>query len=130
MQHAGSKCLTPSSAAVPKLKTSHSDLLTFRPIIISTLTGKSLYDGARSFLESRQIYLQEGSPAALPDWETICGLGNRKNAAVNAVIAADGVEAFPGTVALARYVRQIGMKTAVVTASTNCELVLRSRWDY
>ena len=88
--------------------------------------GKSLYDGVRSFLESRRIYLQEGSPAALADWETICGLGNRKNAGVNQVIAADGVEAFPGTVALARYVRQIGMKTAVVTPSTNCELVLQS----
>jgi len=105
--------------------------LPFRPFDIHTdynlyVDGKSLYDGARSFLESRQIYLQEGSPAALPDWETICGLGNRKNAAVNAVIAADGVEAFPGTVALARYVRQIGMRTAVVTASTNCELVLQS----
>ena len=105
--------------------------LPFRPFDIRTdyilyVDGKSVYDGVCSFLESRQIYLQEGSPAALADWETIYGLRNRKNAMVNEVIAADGVEAFPGTVALARYVRQIGIKTAVVTASTNCELVLQT----
>ena len=88
--------------------------------------GKALYDGVRSFLESRHIYLPEGSPAALPDWETVCGLGNRKNSLVNDVIASDGVDAFPGTVAFARYIRQCGMKTAVVTPSTNCELVLES----
>ena len=88
--------------------------------------GKTIYDGVRSFLESRHIYLQEGSPAALPDWETICGLGNRKNAMVNEVIASDGVDAFPGTIALAHEVRHMGMQTAVVTASTNCSLVLES----
>ena len=33
---------------------------------------------------------------------------------------------FPGTVAFVRFVRGLGMKTAVVTPSTNCRLVLES----
>lgn len=88
--------------------------------------GKELYDGVRSFLAARDIRLPEGSPAGLSDWETVCGLGNRKNALVNDTITSQGVEVFPGTVAFVRFVRGLGMKTAVVTPSTNCQLVLES----
>ena len=35
-----------------------------------------------------------------PDADTVCGLGNRKNDAFNAVLARDGVTAYPGSVAL------------------------------
>ena len=45
---------------------------------------------------------------------------------VNQVIASDGVHAFPGSTAFALHVRRIGLKTAVVTPSANCTLVLRS----
>ena len=105
--------------------------LSFQPFDIQTdynlhVDGKALFDGVRNFLESRHIDLPAGSPAAPPDWETIHGLGNRKNTMVNQVIASDGVHAFPGSTAFALHVRRIGLKTAVVTPSANCELVLRS----
>lgn len=88
--------------------------------------GKALSDGVRSFLDARGISLAEGSPTGGPDWETVCGLGNRKNAMVNDAITSHGVDVFPGTVAFVRFVRGLGIKTAVVTPSTNCDLVLAS----
>ncbi|MCY4386007.1 MAG: beta-phosphoglucomutase family hydrolase [Desulfurellaceae bacterium] len=105
--------------------------LSFQPFDIQTdynlhVDGKALDDGVRSFLESRHIELPDGSPDAPPDWETVHGLGTQKDTLVNQVIASDGVEAFPGSMAFATHVRQIGLKTAVVTPSANCTLVLRS----
>jgi alpha,alpha-trehalase len=88
--------------------------------------GKPRYDGVRDFLSSRGIELPEGVPEDPPDRETVCGLGNRKNDLVNAMIATEGVEAYPGSVALARELREAGIRNAVVTSSTNCETVLRA----
>ena len=58
--------------------------------------------------------------------ETVCGLGNRKNELVNDLLASTGVEAYAGTVALLKHLRGIGIKTAVVTSSQNCEAVLHA----
>ena len=86
--------------------------------------GRPRYDGVRHFLETRGIKLPEGRPDDPPDRKTVCGLGNRKNEMVNEVIKAMGVEAYPGSVALVRYVREHGLRTAVVSASANCAAVL------
>ncbi len=86
--------------------------------------GRPRYDGVRDFLGSRGIKLPEGTPEDPPDRETVCGLGNRKNEMVTEVIKAVGVETFPGSVALVRYVRDHGLRTAVVSASANCAAVL------
>src|SRR5215469_3163409 len=50
--------------------------------------GKPRYRGVRDFLTSRGIVLPEGTPADLPQEETVCGLGNRKNALFNESLAA------------------------------------------
>ena len=86
--------------------------------------GRPRYDGVRDFLKSRGIELPEGSPEDSPDRETVCGLGNRKNQMVTEVIKTVGVDAYPGSVALVRYVRDHGLHTAVVSASANCAAVL------
>ena len=88
--------------------------------------GKLRYDGVRAFLASRGIRLPEGDPSDPPEKETICGLGNRKNKLVTELIASRGVDVFPGSVNFARRVRDAGLKTAVVSSSKNCELVLRT----
>jgi alpha,alpha-trehalase len=88
--------------------------------------GKPRFDGVRDFLRSRSIELPEGSPDDPPTRETVCGVGNRKNDLVNEVIASDGVEAYPGSVALVRRLRAEGLRTAVVTSSTNCARVLEA----
>ena len=88
--------------------------------------GKPRYQGVRDFLNSRGIALPEGTPEDPPMAETVCGLGNRKNELVNDLLASTGVEAYAGTVALLKYLRGIGIKTAVVTSSQNCEAVLQA----
>lgn len=88
--------------------------------------GKPRYQGVRDFLNSRGIALPAGTPEDPPTAETVCGLGNRKNELVNELLASTGVEAYAGTVAFLKYLRQIGIKTAVVTSSQNGQVVLEA----
>ncbi len=86
--------------------------------------GKPRYDGVRSFLQSRGITLPEGSPDDPPDAETICGIGNRKNALVLKLIHDDGVEAYAGSVRFVRAAGDAGLRRAVVSSSANARDVL------
>ena len=102
---------------------------TFRPFDVAKdykpyVDGKLRYDGVRSFLISRGISLPEGTPSDSADQETICGLGNRKDRLVNDIIATEGVEVLNGSIEVALRVRQEGLKTAVVSASKNCQKIL------
>ncbi|MBM6546697.1 beta-phosphoglucomutase family hydrolase [Janibacter sp. YIM B02568] len=86
--------------------------------------GKPRYDGVRSFLESRGIELPEGDPSDSPEQQSVCGLGNRKNEAFNAVLERDGVEAYPGSVRLLDALEAKGVRLAVVSSSQNAPAVL------
>jgi beta-phosphoglucomutase family hydrolase len=86
--------------------------------------GKPRYDGVRDFLASRGIGLPEGSPGDPTSAETVCGLGNRKNDAFNAVLERDGVTAYAGSVLLLDHLRDLGMPLAVVSSSVNAPAVL------
>jgi len=86
--------------------------------------GKPRYDGVRSFLQSRGITLPEGSPDDSPDAETVCGIGNRKNDLVLAMIKRDGVEPYDGSVRYLKAARDAGLRRAVVSSSANCKDVL------
>jgi beta-phosphoglucomutase family hydrolase len=88
--------------------------------------GLPRYDGVRRFLESRGIDLPEGSPDDGPDADTIRGLGDRKNELVNRIIDEEGVEVYPGSVALLEHLRDRGVPLAVVSSSRNCVTVLRA----
>lgn len=88
--------------------------------------GKPRYDGVRSFLESRGIVLPEGKPDDAPDQRTVCGLGNRKNELFNEMVRAQGVERFEGSIDWARRLRSQGIKTAVVSSSKNCKVILEA----
>lgn len=88
--------------------------------------GRRRYDGVRTFLESRGITRSEGTPDDKPEADTICGIGNRKNADVQRILAEDGVETFPGTVQYLTAVREAGLATAIVTASANGEAVVEA----
>ena len=88
--------------------------------------GKPRYDGVRSFLASRNIELPWGDPGDPPDGETVCGLGNRKNVLYNEVLAVERPQVFERAVEYVRYLRDRGIKTAVVTASKNATTVLRA----
>jgi beta-phosphoglucomutase family hydrolase len=104
--------------------------MAFRPFDVAVdykahVDGKPRYDGVRDFLKSRGIILPEGTPEDAPTAETVCGLGNRKDELIDARFA-EGVEAYPGSVALLRFLRGAGVKTAVVTSSQNCRTVLHA----
>lgn len=86
--------------------------------------GKPRADGTRSFLAARGIELPEGTPADLPDAETVSGLGIRKNTIVLRRIRDDGVEAYGGSVRYVRAARAAGLRLAVVSSSKNCASVL------
>jgi beta-phosphoglucomutase family hydrolase len=107
----------------------------FRPFDIETdyklyVDGKLRYEGVRSFLASRSIRLEEGTPDDPPTADTVCGLGNRKDRLVKAAIDRGEAESYPGSVAILHRLRKQGIRTAVVSSSNNCEDVLRATGIY
>jgi beta-phosphoglucomutase family hydrolase len=88
--------------------------------------GKPRYDGVASFLASRDIDLPWGDPSDSSDAETVCGLGNRKNAAFGEVLARDGVEPYPGSVELVERLQERAVRVAIVSSSANAPDVLRA----
>jgi len=90
------------------------------------LDGKPRYDGVRSFLASRSITLPDGTPQDPSDALTVDGLGNRKNELVQVLLKTDGVTAFPGSVRFLHHVKELGLATAVVSSSKNCQAVIEA----
>ena len=88
--------------------------------------GRPRYDGVRAFLASRGITLPDGAPDDPPGDGTVCGLGNRKQAFFHDVLAGEGADTIPGTVAVVRHLRHRGVRTAVVSSSRNCAAILES----
>ncbi|WP_448062839.1 HAD family hydrolase [Cellulomonas hominis] len=88
------------------------------------IDGKPRYEGVAAMLASRGITLPLGTPEDGPDVETVCGLGNRKNAAFSEVLETEGVEAYPGSVALVDALIAAGRQVAVVSSSKNATAVL------
>lgn len=96
--------------------------------------GKPRYDGVRACLASRGIVLPEGTAADAPGMETVCGLGNLKNALFANILSDEGVVAYPGSVALLDHLDAVGVPVAVVSSSRNAPAVLaaaglRERFD-
>lgn len=87
--------------------------------------GKPRYDGVRDFLKARGIELPEGTPDSDPSEESVCGLGNRKNDAFNAVLERDGVAPYPGSLAFIEATKE-DFKFAVVSSSKNAPAVLKA----
>ena len=92
----------------------------------ATVDGKSRLDGVRSFLQSRDIELPEGSADDPADAQTINGVGKKKNDLVLELIRTKGVDVYPGSVQFLRDARERGYKTAVVSSSANAREALES----
>ena len=86
--------------------------------------GKPRYDGVRDFLASRGIELPLGDPSDPPERETVCGLGNGKNAFFNAEVEEHGVKTFPSTITLIHELRDAGIKVGLMSSSKNTAKVL------
>ncbi|HEX9854753.1 MAG TPA: beta-phosphoglucomutase family hydrolase [Acidimicrobiia bacterium] len=88
--------------------------------------GKPRFDGVSSFLDSRGIDLPWGEPSDPAGYETVCAVGNLKNDLFESVLEDEGADVYPGSLALLDHLAELEMPIAVVSASANCEAVLRS----
>src|SRR5579884_1982647 len=86
--------------------------------------GRPRYEGVQAFLASRGIELPDGTRDDDAGAETVHGLGNRKNDIVVRMIHADGVDAYPGSVAYVRAARDAGLRRAVVSSSEHAGEIL------
>lgn len=90
------------------------------------LDGKKRYDGVAALLRSRNVELPWGDPHDDAAAETVCGIGNRKNAAFATALRSEGIAPYPGSLALIRMLRGLGIPMGVVSSSKNAEEVLSS----
>ncbi len=84
---------------------------------LAHVDGKPRYDGVRDFLASRGVVVPE---------DEVRAIGDRKQALVERALTEEGVKAFPGSVRWVKHLRDEGVRTAVVSSSTNAGDVLRS----
>jgi beta-phosphoglucomutase family hydrolase len=88
--------------------------------------GKKRYDGVASLLHSRNVEIPWGSVDDPPEAETVCGIGNRKNAAFSTALRRDGIAPYPGSLTLLQELSAVGIPMGVVSSSKNAEEVLAS----
>jgi alpha,alpha-trehalase len=88
--------------------------------------GVGRYDGVDAFLRSRGFELPRGEPDDAPGDATVCAVGNEKNASFAAAIDQHGVRPYTTTRRFIEALHAHGIRTAVISASKNCELVLRA----
>ena len=86
--------------------------------------GKKRYDGVASLMHSRNVEVPWGAVDDPPEAQTICGIGNRKNAAFAASLRSQGIAPYPGSLALLEKLRAAGVPLGVVSSSKNAEEVL------
>lgn len=88
------------------------------------LDGKKRYDGVAALLRSRDVEVPWGDPSDPPTADTVCGIGNRKNAVFERVLRAEGIVPFAGTMRVLDALAAAGTPVAVVSSSKNAEEVL------
>lgn len=88
------------------------------------LDGKKRYDGVASLLRSRDVEVPWGEPSDPMTADTVCGIGNRKNAVFEKVLREDGIAPYPGSLALLEVLQAAGTPIAVVSSSKNATEVL------
>ena len=90
------------------------------------IDGKPRYDGVRSFLAARGLTLPDGNPSDAPGDNTVCAMGNRKNALFNEVLERDGVAPYPGSTATLELLINASIPDAIVSSSKNAVPVLKA----
>jgi HAD superfamily hydrolase (TIGR01509 family) len=91
---------------------------------LSHIDGRPRLEGVLEFLASRGISLATGEPDDPPGVDTVHGLANRKNAALQSRLAREGLSALAGSRRYLAAARRAGLRRAVVSASANTEAIL------
>lgn len=89
------------------------------------LDGKKRYDGVAALLRSRDVEVPWGEPTDSPAQDTVCGIGNRKNEVFSRVLRQDGIQPYPGSLALVDRLIAARVPIGVVSSSKNAEEVLQ-----
>lgn len=101
----------------------------FRPFELADylhfVDGKPRYDGAASFLVSREIFLPPGNPTDPPGHGSISSIGNLKDHEFAREVAQSGVRPYASTLEFITKVRAQGLKTALITSSRHGRAVLQ-----
>lgn len=90
------------------------------------IDGRPRYDAVRTVLASRGVEIAEGTPGDEPGAPTVCGLGNLKDADFTEALETQGIEAFPGSIALLDSLAALDVSSAVVSSSRNAHPVLEA----
>ncbi len=93
---------------------------------LTYVDGKPRYNGVKSFLESRGITLEWGSPSDDENKETICGLGNRKNKIFCELLRIRKPEVYLSTVEFIKELKKKGIRIGVASSSKNCKYILEA----
>jgi beta-phosphoglucomutase family hydrolase len=88
------------------------------------LDGRPRYEGVAGLLASRGIEVPWGDPSDPDSAETVCGIGNRKNAVFSALLEKEGIAAYPGSLAVLDRLGMLGIPVAIVSSSKNAVAVL------
>jgi beta-phosphoglucomutase family hydrolase len=91
---------------------------------LTHVDGRPRYKGVEAFLHSRGIVLPPGSADDRPGCETVCGLGNRKNALFNEIIENEGVGVYDSSLVFIEELRAQGIQVGLATSSRNSAAVL------
>ncbi|NTV01601.1 MAG: beta-phosphoglucomutase family hydrolase [Chlorobiaceae bacterium] len=86
--------------------------------------GKPRMEGVKSFLASRDIELPYGELDDIPEQETVCGLGNRKNSLFTEILVKEGPEVFHTSVDFIKALKARGVRIGIASSSRNCKLIL------
>ncbi len=97
---------------------------THAPDYLAYVDGRPRYKGVETFLKSRGIDLPVGSPEDRPGSETICGLGNRKDAIFTELLERDGVHLYDSTITLIQELLKQGIQVGLATSSRNSAVIL------
>ncbi len=89
------------------------------------IDGKPRLDGIRSFLQARNISLEEGNKEDPATSNTIQGLGTRKNDIFLQILEKKSVQTFPDTLHLLKQWKG-KIKLAVISASKNCQYIMKA----
>ena len=92
---------------------------------LAYIDGRPRTEAIRSFLAVRDVSLPEGTSSDGPNEDTVHGLSARKSLLFLDYIRTSGVDVYPSTVGLIRRLRALGLKIALVTASSNRAEILR-----
>jgi beta-phosphoglucomutase-like phosphatase (HAD superfamily) len=88
------------------------------------VAGRPRLDGVRAFLAGRGLQVPEGAEDDAPGLETLHGLANRKQQALQRRLRREGVSSFAEARRYVEAARLLGLRRAVVSASASTAVML------